>query len=611
MAREIELTFEETEDQGLETLFVRVTIYGQLSYQNGQLSYQRIRLRTQICSVPPSLIQALIRWQKSFHAIVDPSMMEDETEEYFSCNCWQSYEHLITKFNYWLDTDQGWQQIQEEIRYYVPRSEIEIYFLIQSKNATLQQLPWQDWSFLQENYPQTEIALSSSEYQPPKHWSGTIQQNKVKILAVLGADDDLDLEWDETLFHNLKPFSATIKLLKQPSLFELQCHLKEESGWHIFFYGGHSETLEDGTGLLWLNNQEPPIQIEQLEEAFQVAIQRGLQLGIFNSCNGLGLGNYLAHLRFPQLIVMREVIPNKIAIQFLQKFLYKYSRNHSLITSLFEAKQSLKADHHHPDYYPGVHHLPTLYSNPALSLPRWKKFRKQNKISPLEFTLLSALILVSFSLPVSLWIEFKRLDLVLFYAKIYPHIVTFPTIFLWGCIWSLYKAFKQLVSRHLLKTVTLIIIFISIVVVHVEWTAPNMLLFEFNQQAEALVTNIPATTLWELEKLNNSPINKISIESEKNIIIHQSDLEKTLIYLVNKPSQLLTKEKTEVYHQYMKRGLDYPQTWSQVKGWQSSSRLFYGLIVFITSFFLLMLLFLWVQLMKVENINNYIVSSQT
>ncbi|NJL10173.1 MAG: hypothetical protein HC908_08410 [Calothrix sp. SM1_7_51] len=51
------------------------------------------------------------------------------------------------------------------------------------------------------------------------------------------------------------------------------------------------------------------------------AIQKGLKLAIFNSCEGLGLARQLASLHIPQVIVMREPVPDKVAQEFLKYFL--------------------------------------------------------------------------------------------------------------------------------------------------------------------------------------------------------------------------------------------------------------------------------------------------
>jgi hypothetical protein len=51
------------------------------------------------------------------------------------------------------------------------------------------------------------------------------------------------------------------------------------------------------------------------------AITQGLKLAIFNSCDGLGLADYLTDLQIPQTIFMREPVPDRVAHEFLKNFL--------------------------------------------------------------------------------------------------------------------------------------------------------------------------------------------------------------------------------------------------------------------------------------------------
>ena len=82
---------------------------------------------------------------------------------------------------------------------------------------------------------------------------------------------------------------------------------------------GHSETSED-KGILYINPTDS-LTIEELKYALRAAIANGLQLAIFNSCDGLGLGRDLEPLNLPQIIVMREPVPDSIAQEFLKHFI--------------------------------------------------------------------------------------------------------------------------------------------------------------------------------------------------------------------------------------------------------------------------------------------------
>ena len=61
--------------------------------------------------------------------------------------------------------------------------------------------------------------------------------------------------------------------------------------WDIFCFSGHSESQDNGqTGFLYINSQDK-LAIEELKNALRASRDRGLQLVIFNSCDGLGYDN--------------------------------------------------------------------------------------------------------------------------------------------------------------------------------------------------------------------------------------------------------------------------------------------------------------------------------
>ena len=84
------------------------------------------------------------------------------------------------------------------------------------------------------------------------------------------------------------------------------------------FFAGHSSTVAR-QGVLYLN-QEDKLTIEQLKHGFAQAISNGLQLAIFNSCDGLGIAEELGKLFLPQSIVMRMPIPDLMAQDFIKPF---------------------------------------------------------------------------------------------------------------------------------------------------------------------------------------------------------------------------------------------------------------------------------------------------
>ncbi|MHC5722352.1 MAG: CHASE2 domain-containing protein, partial [Nostoc sp.] len=86
---------------------------------------------------------------------------------------------------------------------------------------------------------------------------------------------------------NLLP-NADITFLVEPQCQDLTDQLWEQD-WQILFFAGHSSTHQTNeTGKIYINQTES-LTISQLKYALKKAVERGLQLAIFNSCDGLGL----------------------------------------------------------------------------------------------------------------------------------------------------------------------------------------------------------------------------------------------------------------------------------------------------------------------------------
>jgi CHAT domain len=110
--------------------------------------------------------------------------------------------------------------------------------------------------------------------------------------------------------------------------------------------------------------------IEELKDVLSTAIARNLHLAIVNSCDGLGLARHLADLHLPQMIVMRELVPDRAAQEFLQSFLRYYSNGKSLYVSVRQARkhlQSIESD------FPSASWLPVIWQNPAELPLTWEK----------------------------------------------------------------------------------------------------------------------------------------------------------------------------------------------------------------------------------------------
>ena len=117
---------------------------------------------------------------------------------------------------------------------------------------------------------------------------------------------------------------------------------EEKISWDMLFFCGHSES-QNGTlnGRIFINATES-LTVSQLQHALKKAISLGLKLAFFNSCDGLGIARKLSTLHIPQIIVMREPVPDLVAQEFLKNFLKAFSANHSTYLAMREAREKLE-----------------------------------------------------------------------------------------------------------------------------------------------------------------------------------------------------------------------------------------------------------------------------
>ena len=190
-------------------------------------------------------------------------------------------------------------------------------------------MPWD----LLKNYPNLEMNINPSNFEQFTSSPG----DKSKVLVILGGDEGINVKEDEKKLKSL--LGDRVQFLVKPNREELSDRLWEQS-WDMLFFSGHSHT-EGETGVIYINDTEK-LTISDLKDALQKAIKSGLQLAIFNSCDGLGLAKDLADLNLPQMVVMREPIPDKVAQEFLKCFLDSFSTGKPFHLAVRDARERLE-----------------------------------------------------------------------------------------------------------------------------------------------------------------------------------------------------------------------------------------------------------------------------
>jgi WD40 repeat protein len=296
-----------------------------------------------------------------------------------------SFDELCQQFqngiNEWLRAD-SFLNIDRQVRSQLDPSE-EVRVIIATHDEQLRRLPWQQWEFFRD-YPRAEIALARPEYKR-REAELRRSRHRVRVLAILGDTQDIDIEAESRFLHSLA--DADVDLLVNPARPEFTMKLWDATGWDILFFAGHSHS-EGETGRIYLNEAETEnsLTIDQLEEALKTAVENGLQLAIFNSCDGLGLAIALEKLHTPVAIVMREPVPNRVAQDFFKHFLQAFALDRqSLYLSVQQARRKLQGLE---SEYPGASWLPAICQNPAVEPPTWLRL---GGVPPCPYRALTAL----------------------------------------------------------------------------------------------------------------------------------------------------------------------------------------------------------------------------
>ena len=319
-------------------------------------------------------------WQQSFYQLariyrhneswdVDNSIATNVSSIDLVADCRQKVQDLEASMTSWLQPsgDINWQRIRERFTQELASHSSEIRLIIKARTKIFWKLPWHIWDLLSD-YPDVGIGYSTNEYSAPI--LKPTNRDRVRILAVFGNSENLDLTADRQAIDKLE--NTEVDFLLQPTATKLIQNLRDDEGWDIFFFAGHSHSKND-TGRIYINDRES-LTIEQFKNALTEAISKGLKIAIFNSCDGLALAQKLADLHIPVVIVMQEIVPDLVAQSFLKEFLREYNTGKLLYTAARKAQSRLEEF----TQFPGATLLPLILQNPAVIPPQWDNFLSVN-----------------------------------------------------------------------------------------------------------------------------------------------------------------------------------------------------------------------------------------
>jgi CHASE2 domain-containing sensor protein len=346
--------------------------------------WENDKIRAQaIGELPPNpyLQDLIIRWRSIYTSFYNDlrgvfrmQLLEISSPIFSQIEFQSLCEKLSNEFNNWLNYE-GFRHIDQKLRSHLQPDE-EIRLIVETEDDQMRRFHWHLWNLF-DFYSKAEVAISQPNYEQIN--SAPIARIRpVRILAILGNSQGINIEADRSILKQLP--DAKTEFLPLPNRQQLNEYLWQEKGWQILFFAGHSQRIDD-TGCIYIN-QTDSLTIPQLKNALKTAIDRGLQLAIFNSCDGVGLAHQLADLQIPQIIVMREPVPDKIAQQFLKYFLSEFSKGKSLYLSVRLAKEKLQGLE---DEFPCASWLPVIFQNPTQAPPTWETLQGKKPRDKFQF----------------------------------------------------------------------------------------------------------------------------------------------------------------------------------------------------------------------------------
>jgi WD40 repeat protein len=345
---------------------------------NGQGNIANIEVQLPPTEEIPRYYQC---WKEQYYSLLKSSrggFKKNQITHISRRDCGNYAESLQHQLHQWLYPIQC--ELEQVLLQY-PNPEIRL--LIHTKKIAseltkdiLHRLPWQEWNFLSGN-PCCEAAVCFTSFdittKAPRQSSDTGKIRRARIISIFGDSTNIDTSEDKELLKQLKKQAAELIVLAEPMRSDFN-KLWEEA-YDILFFAGHSTTQNDGQiGVININHHES-LSLEEIKSTLRTAINKGLKLAIFNSCDGLGLARQLADLNLPYIIVWREIVPDKSAQRFLQYFLSSFSQGESLFNSVRQARDRLKELADEKDIekqLPGVNWLPIICQNTMDHPPIWE-----------------------------------------------------------------------------------------------------------------------------------------------------------------------------------------------------------------------------------------------
>ena len=322
---------------------------------------------------PSTVFQCYETWQDAYlkhYRSIRARVVASGTAQLTPTDCRsplvEANEALLDDFQNWLSTAEL-TPIRVELMKALRLGIVDLF--ITCETPEFDRLPWEAWAQSQEFNGTLRIARNPTNILAQ---AGTKRlRSQLRILVIFGDATGLNFKAEREALENLRR-DAIVEFVgwqgKQDATLRsrIRIAIANEQGWDILIFAGHSSETALTGGELGIAPLES-LMVSEIAKDLELAIERGLQFAIFNSCKGLSIAQKLINLGLSQVIIMREPIHNDVAQRFLLNFLKQFMIGLDVDAAMRSATKALEEDDLNRDY-PATQWIPSLFRHPAAPL---------------------------------------------------------------------------------------------------------------------------------------------------------------------------------------------------------------------------------------------------
>lgn len=376
----------------------------ELSWGQGQQLTAKVPYLPTLTTLYQNWQQAYLNfYQSAIRARVGKSGTLPKPEIDWRAKLVQAEAKWLAEFHLWLSQAELLEIRREIARAAQNADAAAVDVFLTCDSVELERLPWEVWEPGTEFAAKKTIRIARTPASIRADLRQRQRQGKMRVLAILGDDTGLNFQADQEAVKSLAHLAEIhfVGWQQGDDTTDLKETIRrtiaDEQGWDILFFAGHSNEAALTGGELAIAPNES-IFLNEIATQLVLAKERGLQFAIFNSCRGLSLAQTLIDLGLSQVAVMREPIHNRVAQEFLVRFVQSLSEFKDGHDALLDACKYLKLEKNLT--YPSAYLIPSLFRHPdsapfQLKPFGWKEKLKQWLPSKQEAIALGTITLLS------------------------------------------------------------------------------------------------------------------------------------------------------------------------------------------------------------------------